>query len=53
MLYRFTGFAYCYLTNVLISTEGFGCKRGYLPHGIARVKGETYAFFLIVKDCVG
>jgi hypothetical protein len=28
-------------------------KRGYLPHGIARVKSESSALFLIIQDYVG
>lgn len=43
----------CYMINLLFSTEGIGCKRGYVPHGIVRVKSDSYGFFLTIQDDMG
>ena len=47
------GFPYCYMINVLVSAESISCKRGYLHSGIARLKSESYALFLVIQDYVG
>jgi hypothetical protein len=41
------------MINLLFSTEGIGCKRGYVPHGIVRVKSDSYGFFLTIQDDMG